>query len=489
LLILAAVITPLFAADDSGMESSETDKPERKTKVRVDINSIIPLTFKHNPEILSAQYALESAEYQFKDFQRNLSRYTPLLLNSDLEYENRDSGQNRRYDLRAGVQKEFFDSSRIFGGVGHRYRSGDHKNGTSEFAQTEITFPLFASNTRLRRITDRSREENEMLNARLDYIDTIRDAIQDAQSEYFWCLAMEHIRKFRRQSIVDLEELCQNRQAQNHPNQLRQLQNEIRDLQTTMLMDEEHIQRNLLDLRLEIGLNELALEEVDGFDFYAKDYWGKSYINTPIEELYEKAAENDIRLQVLQNARENSAEKKRLADKGKWDAFVDLQGEYDLHPGGDMKDDNGYRAFGQLRAKKIDPVLLGYSRSRAVAEINEYNWLIREQRLKTRNRIEIKWYVAKSLRKQCRQISETISSRKQIFQQKSESYRRGEETVENLISARDKLMDAQFDLVRNLGKFYEAITWLDHACGVYFGQLDLDISTTDFVNGGKVGQD
>lgn len=455
--------------------AEQTTAQSKAPEIHIDADSIVQLVFGRSPEVVSSRHALRAAEFQFKDFERNLSQFTPIVFRSNINRDDRNPYEEHAYSVRTGMEKEFFDGSRIFGGVGHRGGFGDTEDGRGQFVEMDVEFPLFGSNTTLRRITDRSREENEMLNARLEYVDVIRDIIQEAQEEYFRILVSKERRAKAIECISDFEEILGTDRAQSNPAEREQLEGELRAERTEILRTEEHINRRLLGLQLSIGLENLALSQVNSLDMYAEDHYGKSYLERSIEDLLAEAERNDVKIRVLENARANSIEKKQLADEGKWDVFVGLNGQYDLEGEGNLKDENGYLASVGLSIKKIDSTLLSYSRGRAVAEIKKYEAMIRGQRLKTQNVINLHWFITHSRRKQCEEVVENIDSRRKTFLQKRQAYIDGKETLDNLITARDKLMWTEMELAFSLGEFYESVTELDHACGVYFGQLGIKL--------------
>jgi hypothetical protein len=441
----------------------------------INIESLMQLVFDENPEVVSVRYALEVAEFQFKDFVRNLSQFTPFLSRSFITRNQRRNEEEQVYSARVGMEKEFFDGSSIFTGFGHRGHFGDPESGTGQFLETDITFPLFGSYTTLRRITSRSREENELLNARLEYIDEIRDNIMEAQFHYFDLLTTRENKARRIECIEDYKGFLAIPRAQSNPVERHQIETTIQSEEADILILEETLNHILIYLRFSIGRKELSPSQVNSFDLYSEDYYGKSYLSRTVEQLLTEANLNDINIKVLKNARESSVEKKRLAEEGKWDVFVDLNGRYDINGDGVLRDDNGYLMSAGLRATKIDPVLLGYSLGRAVAEINEYDALIREQHLQTKNQIDRDWFMAKNRRKQYEELLETVESQRRVYLQKRKDYAEGKESIDNLINYRRELMHTQISLVRNLHIFYWSIVRLDHACGIYFTKLGINL--------------
>jgi len=461
-----------------GQEQNREQGVETKDSeggVSIDIESIIQLVFGENPEVVAARYALEAAEFQFRDFVRNLSQFTPLLFRSAVSRDQRQYEEGQVYSTRVGMEKEFFDGSSIFTGVGHRGNFGDSESGKGQFLETDITFPLFGSNTTLRRITNRSREENELLNARLEYVDEIRDNIRMAQFNYIDVLTQLERLEMRKECIEDYRGFLSIPRVQSNAAERQQIETAIQTEEADLLMYDEFLNNTLIRLRFYIGQEEISLSQINTFDLYAEDYYGKSYLGRTLEELLAEANRNDINIRVLENARRSSYEKKRLAEEGKWDVFVDLNAQYDINGDGSLRDDNGYLMGMGLRITKIDPVLLGYSLSRASAEINKYNSLIRAQQLETKNQIDREWFMARNRRRQFEGLFASIESQRKVYLQKLKDYAEGKETIDNLIDSRNLIMLTQMTLTHSLEGFYSSIVRLDHACGVYFTKLGINL--------------
>ena len=461
-----------------GQEQNQEQAVESKSSgggVSINIESIIQLVFGENPEVVAIRYALEAAEFQFKDFVRNLSQFTPLLFRSAVSRDQRQYEEGQVYSTRVGMEKEFFDGSSIFTGVGHRGNFGDAESGKGQFLETAVTFPLFGSNTTLRRITNRSREENELLNARLEYVDEIRDNIRRAQFNYIDLLTHLERVAMREECIKDYKGFLALPRVQSNPVERQQIETAIQSEEADMIVYDEILNNTLIRLRFSIGQEELSFSQVNSFDLYAKDYYGKSYLIRTVDELLAEANQNDINIRVLENARKSSYEKKRLAEEGKWDVFVDLNAQYDINGDGSLRDDNGYLMGLGFRITKIDPVLLGYSLSRAVAEINKYNSLIRAQQLETKNQIDREWFMARNRRQQFEELFASIESQRRVYLQKRKDYAEGNETIDNLIDSRKLIMLTQMTLTHSLEGLYSSIIRLDHACGVYFTKLGINL--------------
>ncbi len=441
----------------------------------INADSIVQLIFGQNPEIAAARYAVKAAEYQFKDFERNLSQFTPVLLRSSVKRDERDPDEDQEYILRVGAEKDFFNGASVFAGVGHKGEFGDSGGAESQFVETDITLPLFSSNTTLRRITDRSREENEMINSRLDYIDMLRDNIRSTQERYYKLLLAREAVRSRVECLSDYRLILEMPRVQSNPAERSQVESDIQLIQRDIALYEQQVNVSLLYLRLAIGLESLSPGQLEEVDFYDESYYGQGYLEQTAQELLIKARQNDIKIRVLENARTNSREKKRLAIEGKWDVFIDLNAQLDVSGSGGLKDENGYEVTMGLRIQRVDPVLLEYSLGRAVAEIKKYDAMIREQQLSTKNRIDRELTIAKSRRKQYDKIVQAIASRRKTYAEKVESFADRKDTVDDLLSYRYSIVSLYQDVHRALSEYYESVMWLDHACAVQLAKLGIDL--------------
>ncbi len=471
LLILAAQGRCVFAyvGAEAGKQGAED------SQLIINVDSIVQLIFGQNPEIAAARYAVKAAEYQFKDFERNLSQFTPILLRSSVKRDERSPDEDQEYLLRVGAEKDFFNGASVFAGVGHKGEFGDSGGAESQFVETNITLPLFSSNTTLRRITDRSREENEMINSRLDYIDMLREYIRENQERYYQLLLAREAVRSRAECLSDFRLILAMPRVQANAAERSQVESDIQLIQRDIALYEQQVKVRLLYLRKAIGLESLSLGQFEDVDFYDESYYGKEYLEQTPQELLVKARQNDIKIRVLENARTNSREKKRLAIEGKWDVFINLNAQLDVSGSGGLKDENGYEATMGLRIQRVDPVLLEYSLGRAVAEIKKYDAMIREQQLSTKNRIDRELTIAKSRRKQYDKIVQAIASRRKTYAEKVESFADGKDTVDDLVSYRYSIVGLYGDWNRTLWEYYESVVWLDHACAVQLARLGIDI--------------
>lgn len=481
------LLYPEVRAENVSNKSNEKDNLTTKSLPLVSASSIIRITYDNNKNIVAAKYSLESAEYAFKQFERGLSEFTPFIMNNSAtrdtrKYPSDENGHNKstnyNYKTRVGMKKEFFDGSEIFGGLGYRGETGDAGTGNYPFAEAEYKFPLFGSYTTLQRITDRTFEENEVFNARLSYVNAVRDTIRDAQENYFWLQIMLERLDLDREALKDYQNLLSRKHVTFKDSDRRMVDNEIKSVQSEITKNEGNVNTYRVLLQDQIGIHHLNLAGIERINLYTDKPYGQIYLSQTTEQVIQEAKQNDAEIRILALALKNSELKRNLARKGKWDIFGRIEGSYDFTGEQNYEERSGYNVGVGLDIRLIDPTYLKISLKRAEAEINKYNSKIARREEALYNLIDRKHASVKSLRQQADELRASMSSRKGIFEQKRAAYLEGKETMDNLIAARKSLLDTQINLTEVIGDFWEIITELDQSTGIYFKELGLSIEQT-----------
>ncbi|MBT5829550.1 MAG: hypothetical protein HOH77_05075, partial [Candidatus Latescibacteria bacterium] len=163
------------------LASGGTSKAQTPKQV-ITADKVIELAFARNPGIRAARYRLESAQHNFDLFESELSQFTPLVVDTKLE---RESNAEKGAEITAGMEREFFNGASADLSVGNSsvFESGTQSH--AQFVESKIEFPLFSSNTKLKRLSERTFEENDLREARLDYIEEVREQIEDAQETFY----------------------------------------------------------------------------------------------------------------------------------------------------------------------------------------------------------------------------------------------------------------------------------------------------------------
>jgi len=222
-------------------------------------DTIIKITYRCNPRIAAARHKLKSAQYNYKLFESEYSQFIPLIISSRVQQETSDgSGRNTSGRLTVGLQKEFFNGSFASLDVGAETERGPGSWTHSRFVEGHLEFPLFSSNRKLSRVIKRTFEENELYSANLGYVEQVREALHDAQEDYYDFISSAQILKTIRRYKKRLEALLKERWVQEHPADRQQVEDEISSLDSDIKGWEVVVASLKIRLQREIGLKSLG---------------------------------------------------------------------------------------------------------------------------------------------------------------------------------------------------------------------------------------
>ena len=118
----------------------------------------------------------------------------------------------------------------------------------------------------------------------------------------------------------------------------------------------------------QIQLGQLTKIEIN---FNEPGYVGKYYIDEITDSIFNKALNNDTEFKVLGIIKKNAEEKKRLAEKGKWDIYATTGGRYNFYEfTGNVRQGNFLTADAGIKIKINDPKILRHTIAKAQADIN-----------------------------------------------------------------------------------------------------------------------
>ncbi|EDY84551.1 hypothetical protein VDG1235_4182 [Verrucomicrobiia bacterium DG1235] len=474
-------------AESPGSSGSDSSSRGGRT---IDLRNLARTIYEENLRIAASRYDLVAAEIDFERFEKDLAQFTPIVLKGELERNSERSGtgvslsrvSEDAYVTKIGSEKEFFNGSNVFVGTGYKETIGDTSGESHAFAEFDAKFPLFGSATKLQLVTSRTFEENELFNKRLDLIETIRDRISSAYMEY---LALQiHLSRsgMIESAVADLGRLLENSKDSGDSVARVQIEDELKSLNARLSGEHERVASALIDLKDDIGLRSLTLEEVAPLDLLSDSFYGKWYLNRDTRELFEETYRNDIEIRVLKKAVENEELKKRLALKGKWDVFGRVFGESEFRGSGDRRNQSEYFVGVGFDVKKLDPRLLKLSIKRADARLMKFRSEIEHRQQGLLNDIEKTHGKISSLYDQSKEIKESVASRKGVFERKEIAFSRGDSTIDSLVDSRIRMLDTQLDLIAAMSDLFEEIIDLDETTGSYFE--DLGLSDGDSLKGG-----
>ncbi|MDI6784600.1 MAG: TolC family protein, partial [bacterium] len=358
----------------------------------INLDSLIPLTYRINPNIAAAKYDLEAAEYAYQEFERELSQFTPFKLDSNLDrttdiVSGSPQSSGHTYSNAIGIEKDYFNGASVSASIGHQGTFGNDENSHNPFLGISASIPLFSSHQTLRRITRRTYEENQLYSTRLGYIDTIKSHIRSAQLQYIWLQVYQQLLDLANQCIGEYKKTCELPRVQSNPAEKKQFEGELQSLQSDIIKYEGNVNANRIRLQSSIGYDQLSFKQIDKMDLYTANYYGKDYLQRSKLDLMQIAERDDVEIKVLESSKKAAEVKRTLALKGKWDIFLNLNATYDLPGYQDSSGSSEYYTSAGISANWIDPKLLSLSYKKAEAEIKQYTERIKAQKQSIKNSV------------------------------------------------------------------------------------------------------
>ncbi|MEZ5275065.1 MAG: TolC family protein [Opitutaceae bacterium] len=466
--------------------ADEVQLPEAPEELPiVGLDTIVRLTFEHNLKVTAARYDVDASEFQFLRYERNVSQFRPLILESgitrDLESEIIAGDRREEYEdvgrVAVGMEKEFFDGTRIGGSTGYRSTWDQDQTNRNPFVEFAGRFPLFSSFTRLERVTERSFEESEMLGSWLDFIETVRDTISESHQTYFELQSLLAVQSVAQSAYDDIEALLGESQGLKPERDLSQMRDQLQAYQSRLVERKGDIAAKRIELLDRIGLNALPLEKIEVLDLYSDRFHGGQYLASSPAEVLEQALGNDVEMQVMKTARDNARLKISLAERGKWDIIGHIFGSYDFDSHGDNPSrQRAYQAGIAFSIERNDPKLLMLSLRRAQAEERKFTALAKYRERQLENEIDRRFGQATNLRGVVRELKLSRDSRRAVFEEKRSAYLESDESLDNVLRARGELFSTEQDLLDTLDDFFEVIVDLDVASGAYYAQLEDELA-------------
>jgi hypothetical protein len=221
----------------------------------------------------------------------------------------------------------------------------------------------------------------------------------------------------------------------------------------------------------QIQLGQLTKIEIN---FNEPGYVGKYYIDEITDSIFNKALNNDTEFKVLGIIKKNAEEKKRLAEKGKWDIYATTGGRYNFYEfTGNVRQGNFLTADAGIKIKINDPKILRHTIAKAQADINAIDYTIADRRKLIKSDIlQLKDALTKK-KEQMISTTTSLQSWKRIYATKKESYLLQEESVDNYIQAFRSLVSTHETLLQLENNYLDLIRDLDYVCGEYFAVINL----------------
>lgn len=298
--------------------------------------AVIRIAFDNQPDIKSSYERYKSEEARYDFFYASRDSLTPTLrVRNEFSEDRADETvvRDRAHTTELGLEKRFFDTTELNVGVGFQSAATDQAIGDHPFVSADLRYPLWVSRRKLERTSEEIFRRNELDDAQLAYIQTVRGRLEDALSQFnevvFQQAQLDIAADWRR----DLEQLSA---------LINELASDVRDMTADAQRVAAELSRVRADERNIRGWLEIQLANLKadcGLPFNVNLELRREPFN-PFEamshaELLAMSLETDPEILTRRNAMRNAQVQLDLARRGRWDFTLELDAESGLEGRGE----------------------------------------------------------------------------------------------------------------------------------------------------------
>jgi outer membrane protein TolC len=316
---------------------------------------LITIAFNGQPDIKSSYHRYRSEEARYDFFYTSRDSLTPRLRlsNNVAEWRTGDDDnvtRTRDHTVEFGIEKLFFDTTHLDASMGFYADSIDEAHGNQPFVSANLRYPLWASREKLERTSEEIFWQNQVDDAQLGYIQTVRWRLQHT------LLLFQEVVDLRRRIehddrwLRDLESLAARldaREDQGAADDRRRVEAEIAKVGAGRRNSTGRFDVVIERLKAACGLPFHAVVELRNEPF-------NPFQDMTHDELFRLSIETDPEIATLRNARRNAEVQLDLARRGRWDLAVLLSGSSDLEGGGDRDGESDWSVGVGFEVSAVD---------------------------------------------------------------------------------------------------------------------------------------
>ncbi|MCF6237817.1 MAG: TolC family protein [Candidatus Marinimicrobia bacterium] len=210
-------------------------------------------------------------------------------------------------------------------------------------------------------------------------------------------------------------------------------------------------------------------------DFVQAGYYGEYYVSASYTEILKKAIQNDTELKVLELIRENAIEKKKLAEKGKWDILLSFDGRYNyLDRLNNINQDPFYVAGTGIQIRRFDSSIIKNTILKARADILQIEMTMEDREIEMASEITRKKATLLTKKEQVISSGRSITSKQQIHDIKLANFLQGTESVDNYLQVFRALVNTREESLRYENRYLDTLRDFNYICGEYFEFLGIE---------------
>jgi hypothetical protein len=319
----------------------------------VSAQTLIPIAFNNLPDIQSSFHRFKSEEARYDFFYTSRDSLTPRLRLLNRYGELRDSVdvvRTRDHGVEVGVEKLFFDTTELDVAVGLDSGATDEAHGNQTFAAATMRYPLWVSRQKLERTSEEIFRRNELNDAQLAYIQTVRERLQGMLFRFYEVVDQKRRLGFLRSWLADLQGLLAGLDQWVIPT-----------LETDRERLAAEIARATAEVRNLTGRHEIDIERLkaeSGIPFHTQvelqDEPFNPFVDMEHRMLFRLSIETDPEIATLRNAEQNARVQLDLARRGRWDFSLLLSGRSNFDGGAERDGQSDWAVSVGLDVSAVD---------------------------------------------------------------------------------------------------------------------------------------
>ncbi len=465
---------PVPAASDVVPDRARLTRKPDGDKYVLTPRSLISVAFDLQPDIKSSYQRFKSEEARYDFFYTSRDALTPQLSFTNTAGEARaeaeDVVRTRSHAVELGIEKRFFDTTELDVSLGYLTDEEGDDIGNRPFVAAALRYPLWVSRQKLARTSEDIFRRNELNDAQLNYIQTVRNRLQNVLFRFHEVVNLRHQVDIQTRWAADLERLLERVNAidgRDVTADRQRVEAEIASVSSNARNVGGRFQIDLARLKAAAGIPFHA--EVDLVDDPFNPFTRGTH-----EQWLLLSIETDPELATLRNEVVNSEVQLDLARRGRWDLALLLDGQSTLEGRGRSEGDSNWSVSAGVAISHVDSRVTDSLARQAQARINRFRQAIvaRENAIYTDTleplvRID-------TLGESRDQLIETLPKYVRDYETGIEEYLRGNLNIDDLLKRRENIASQELEISRLLFLVGANVAELCAATGKFFDLLEED---------------
>ncbi|MHC4712804.1 MAG: TolC family protein [Planctomycetota bacterium] len=472
---LGEVPDPSLDATPAGTGEERTSAEAVSSEVPLTLSpvSVINLTVRFSPGIKRSfeRKTAKEARYDFFIANRESISYGVV---TDFGYERErvgsDRGLTKTLEPQLQLRKNFFNTSAVSLSTGYSLEDTEEDHGGDAFVRGTVRVPLFGSREALQRSNLKIFEQNEVNDARLDYLMAIRFGVFEALMQLAWCQSNQERLRYAQEYLTDLKELLALAKSittrDTSADELK-LAATIASTQADIASDESRLRVSIERLKLAVGVPFETPVSISNGGF-------NPFESECEEDLCKIALETDEEIKTLLNSIKSSQAELSLARKGKWDTSLSVSATRRFDGDGELEDQGSYDLFSGVEVRTIDPRISRSLERIALANIREYRSAIENRQRQIRTDTVEAFSTLAAQQEEVNAREANLSRYWESYSKALELYDSGHITVEELLEKREDIYGEQEQIARARNRARMNVASLLSSTGRYEQFLEKD---------------